>query len=228
MALSGSVDFTLTAREIIDYALRKISVLGSQRTADADMAEDARLELNLMLKGFQKWEWLWKLEETSVTLVPNQITYTLDPPPHRIISARYDDQDIEIPMILMSREEYFDLPVKDTQGIPTQYYVDYQRDNPILYVWPVINSVTDETINITQLTKLDDIDDLSNNVDVKRMYLELVGYQLAARLLDDYGIGGEVANRIIARAERMLQEAQDEEREPEIRFIRDDTRASAA
>ncbi len=219
MALSGSVDYSLTAREVITYALRKLRVLAEGETASATMAEDAMTELNLMLKGWQKYESLWRYQEGSATLVADDRDYTLSPIPHRVISARFDNQDNETPMSLMTREEYYDLPDKLSTGIPTQYYVDYQRSGAILYVWPVMSSVTDETVNYTYLARIDDIDSLDDDINIRQEFLEVCGYQLASRLADDYGRSGPVTERLIVRAETLLEEALDEDREDEIRFV---------
>jgi hypothetical protein len=219
MALSGSIDYSLTAREVIDYALKKLRVLAEGETALSAMANDAMRELNVMLKGWQKHEHLWLLTEGSITVVAATASYTLSPQPHRVISARFDDQDSETPMILMTREEYFDLPNKTASGIPTQYYVDYQRASTAFYVWPLHGTVDDETINYTYVARIDDIDALDDDINIRQEFLEVCGYQLASRLADDYGRSGPVTDRLIMRAEALLQTALDEDREDEIRFV---------
>lgn len=219
MAVSSSIDFAMTATEIIDYAFRKLRRIGDGQSATADMANTAQEELNVLLKEWQKYEWLWPLQEGSVTLVADTASYTLSPHPHRVIAARFDDQDTEIPMVPLTREEYFDLPVKTNTGTPTQYYVDYQRDSVVMYVWPLMATVVDETIQYTYQERFDDIDALTNNVDIRQEHYSLLGYNLAARLADNYGRDGKVVNRVIARAGVLLEEAQDEDREDEIRFM---------
>ncbi|HEY4760502.1 MAG TPA: hypothetical protein VIH42_07975, partial [Thermoguttaceae bacterium] len=120
---------------------------------------------------------------------------------------------------LFTRQEYFDLPSKTSTGTPTQYYFDPQRGAPTLYVWPVKATVTTETFKVTYHKRTDDLDDLANDIDIPQEELETIGYGLAARLLDSYGIEGEVANRILMRAEQLGDEAQDFEREPVTRFV---------
>lgn len=219
MATSGSIDFNFTAAELINYALRKLRRIASDQVATANQQKNAIVELNVMLKDWLKYEWLWGKTEGSVTLVANTPSYTLSPFPHRVISARFDNQDTETPLTLLTREEYFDLPTKLNTGIPTLYYVDYQRAAATLYVWPVMASVTDETVNFTFDRRFEDIDDPNNDLDIRQEHFALVGYNLAARLADDYGRDGNVINRVVARAEGMLEDAQDEEREEEIRFV---------
>ena len=219
MATSGSIDFSLTAGDVIDYALRKLRILDAGETAAAVDTDDAKEELNLLLKTWQKHEFLWVLTEAEQTLAADTASYTLSPVPHRVISARYDDQDTEIPARLMSREEYFDLPDKTSTGIPTNYYVDYQRATATLYVWPLLTTFTDETFNYTYQRRIEDIDALTNDIDIRQEHLQLIGYTLAMHLIPQYGRAGtQDAQLITAQATKLLNEALDEDREDEVRF----------
>jgi hypothetical protein len=225
MALSGSVDFSINARELITKTLRKMAVLGVTQALDADEAEDVRVELNLMLKGWQrKGPHLWKKTEGSISLVNATASYDLAATlnPLRILAARYrDTASRDLPMRLFTREDYFNLPVKSSSGIPTQYYFDPQRGAPTLYVWPVKATVTTETIRVTYQKRIDDIDDLNNDIDIPQEHFDVVLYALAERLLDDYGIEGEAAQRIMLRSQALLGEAMDWEREDELIFQTD-------
>lgn len=222
MATSGSIDYSLTAREVIDFALKKLRVLASGETASAAQATDAMRELNMMLKGWQKHQSLWRLTEGEQSIVANTANYTLSSTnPYRLISARYYNGTTETPMARLTREEYYDLPLKTSTGTPTQFYVDRQRTTTVLYIWPLLASVSSETVKYTYQRKFEDVDSLDNEIDVRQEHLEVVGYNLAARLADNAGRTGEVVNRIIGRAEMLLNEALDDDREPFVRFIPD-------
>ena len=225
MALSGSTDFNINARELITQTLRKMGVLGVAQALDADEAEAIRIELNTMLKGWQRsGPHLWKKTEGSVTLVNATASYdmALTLNPLRVISARYrDTASRDLPLRLFSREDYFALPLKTSSGIPTQYYFDPQRGAPTLYLWPVKATVTTETVRLTYQKRIDDIDDLANDIDIPQEHFDVVMYALAERLLDDYGIEGEVAQRILLRAGELKQSALDWEREDEVLFTPD-------
>lgn len=222
MPLSGSADFSLTAREVITYALKKINVLGLGQSVPAADAEDARLALNMMLKSWQqRGPHLWKKTEGTITLLNATASYNLAATlnPLRIIDLRYrDTTGRDMPMEEIERSEYFDLPDKASAGIPTTWYFDPQRGAPTVYAWPVKATITTETLQATYQKRTDDIDDLDNDIDVPQEWLETVGYNLAARLLDDHAIGGEIASRIIARAEQLHLEAKDFDRESTITF----------
>jgi hypothetical protein len=222
MALSGSADFSLTGRQAITFALKKLNVVGLGQPIAAADAEDAKTALNLMLKSWQlKGPHLWKKTEGSVTLTDATQSYNLFATlnPLRVLDARYrDTSSIDLPMTEMVRQQYFDLPQKSSAGIPTTFYFDPQRGAPTLYVWPVKATITTETLQLTYQKRFDDIDDLDNDIDVEQEWLETVGYNLAARIADDHGIEGRVADRIIARAEMLHAEAMDYDREDTLVF----------
>lgn len=222
MALSGSTDFTLTARELIEATLRKLNVLGVAQALDADEADAARVELNTLLKGLQRTgPHLWKVRRGAVTIANATPSYDLGAGlnPLRIISARYrDTAGRDLPLRRLTGEDYDRLPIKTSSGIPTQFYFDPQRGAPTLYLWPVLSVVTTQTVQLTYQRRMDDIDDLSNDVDVTQEHLDVLVYALASRLLDDYGIEGKTADRIVARSEMLLRQALDFEREEEWRF----------
>jgi hypothetical protein len=220
MTTSGSINFSLNARQVVTAALKKLRVIAAGEDPTADQAADATEALNLMLKGWQKHTNLWRMTEGSVTLLASTYSYALSPVPHKVISARYRDANArDLPMYEMSRQEYYDLPVKTGTGIPTQFYVDEQRAAHTMYVWQALATVTTETIKYTFQRQFEDIDSLDNDLDLRPEHLELVTYALAARLVDDFGRSGEIYNRIIARADIMLQEALDDDRESEIRLV---------
>jgi hypothetical protein len=221
MATSSSDDFNVTARELIDFALKKLRVVPANGTPTAIQAANAQLELNLMLKAWNKYESLWRLEEESVTPIANTASYTLTTQkPHRITAAHWrNSSSTDMPMTLMTREEYMDLPVKTATGVPTMYYVDYQRAAAVLYIWPVPSSVTTEVVRITSFRKFEDIDSLDNDIDVRQEHFEGVAYSLAKRLGITYGkTGTQSYAAILQEAEVFLSELLDEDREDEYRF----------
>jgi hypothetical protein len=220
MSTSGSIDVGFTARQCITFALRKLRVIGEGEDPTADQADDAAIELNLLLKEWMKHENLWRMTEGSVTLAASDYDYTLSPHPHRVISARYRDANSrDLPMTLMSREEYYNLPLKSSNGIPTQYYVDYQRSSAVMYVWQGLASVTTETIQYTFQRKFEDIDNLSNDIDIRQEHFSTVAYNLATRLIPDYAVPASTASLIVALAENTLEAALDEDREDFIQLM---------
>lgn len=220
MSTSGSIDYSLNARQLVTWALKKTRIIQEAETPSADQLSDAYDDLNLMLKGWQKdGPNLWRQTFGSATLVTATASYTLSPRPRRVIEARYrDTSGRDIPMTLLTRQEYVDLPLKTSTGIPTQYYIDYQRDSVLLYVWPVPASATTETVQYTYQRYAEDIDAATNDIDIPPEWFETVGYNLADRLLESYGLKDD---RISARAMMLLMAAKDDDREDFVRFVVD-------
>jgi len=223
MATSGSTDFTLTAQQVIDYALEDCGVLEGASTAASEDADVALRRLNVLLKGMQKnGPFLFSVQvDGSQTLTNANGTYSLtSTTPLRLLEVRYSDaNDREIPMIPLTRTEYFELPEKTSSGPPTQYWYDADSQDMNIYVWPVKGTVTTESIEYTYQRKLEDVDSLEDNIDVPEEWLDTIAYKLAQRLLIPFGVKGERAMMINAMAERLWAEAMDYDREPMITFV---------
>jgi hypothetical protein len=221
MALSGSYNFSLTAREVITFALRKCNIVGLGQDPSAAAAEDARLLLNLMLKDWSiKGPHLWKKTESSVAMTNATASYDLSSiNALRVLDVRYrDTSSRDLPMTNFERSRYFDLPDKASAGIPSTWYFDPQRGAPTLYVWPVKPTITTETLRLTHQKRFDDIDTLDDDIDIVQEWLLTVGYNLASLLLDDYPVDGKESDRIIARAELLHAQAKDFDREDTLVF----------
>ena len=222
MALSGDITYNLTAREIVTYALRKINIVAMHEDPSDEAASTTLTELNVMLKGWQRYEQIWRSTEGYVLLVADVAGYSLTPRPHRIIDVRYrDSTSNDTIMTPMTRDEYFTLPDKTLQGTPTQWWYDHQQSTDSIFTWPVlatIDGTTPERIHVTYQRRYDDVDSLDENVDIPQEYLDVVGHNLAARLADTYGRNDKHTLRIIARAEMLKRELLDDDRPDFVQF----------
>jgi hypothetical protein len=215
MATSGTTAYTMTARDVINYALRKLQVLGAGETltdADADLG---MIGLNVMLKSWQmNGPNLWRFTDGSLPLVANTAAFDL-PLAYRVTDARFRQNGRDIPMCLLTRTEYADMPLKTSTGIPTQYYFDPQRATGRLFIWPVMAAVTTETIGYTYQRRFESIVDLDDEIDIPQEYLGLVGYGLAVEVAPDFGTdAGNIERRFLG----MMAQAMSADREPVTRF----------
>lgn len=217
MATSGSIDYSLNARQVCTYALRKIRVLTAGEDASAEDMETALEDLNVMLNGWQNsGPNLWRQTFGSITLVAATSSYVLSPKPFRVHEARYRNASgSDIPMLGLNRQDYVSIPLKTSSGIPTQFYVDYQRAAATMYVWPVPSSVTSETIQYSFSRAFEDIDAQTNDIDIPAEHLDLVGYALADRLQETYG---KEVKGVTQRAMYLMAMASDADREETVRF----------
>lgn len=223
MSTSGSINFSLNAREVCTYALEELREIGSGQEPDADAMAKVMRRLNLMLKSWQATgPNLWRQTDGSVSLVANTASYALSPRPFRVIEARYRSAaGVDIPMFDLTRQEYLDLPLKTSSGVPTNYYVDYQRGSAVLYVWSVPASVTTETIQYSYQRVFEDIDRLDDDLDIPQEYLELVGTSLAVRC---FSLFGRSDKELRLREQQLMSDFLDADREDMVRFVPDEVR----
>ena len=110
--------------------------------------------------------------------------------PLRIHSVRratgVGNNETQIPMLELSRDDYFSLPTKAQNGLPTHYYYNPDLNNGTLYVWPRPND-PELYMRMTFERELEDMDAASNNFDFPDEWLETLTYQLAVRLAPAFG-----------------------------------------
>lgn len=167
MAVSGSTDFELDVADYIEEAFERC---GIEVRTGYDL-KTARRSLNLMLadwanRGLNRWT----IQQTSLTLVAGTAEYNLGTDTIDILSAviRTNDgtanqSDINISRV--SRDSWINIPTKNTQARPTQYYVDRQI-NPVVRLWPTPDSVTTYKLVYDRLTRMDDADAAQNTMDM--------------------------------------------------------------
>lgn len=99
----------------------------------------------------------------------------------RIPDARRKQTDQEIQMIQMGRNDYLDLPNKDNQGTPVQFYYDPKQNTGDLFLWP--SPAKDETlINFTYYKPLRVFDDSDDQAEFPDEWIEALVLNLAKRL----------------------------------------------
>lgn len=118
----------------------------------------------------------------------------------------------EIPMKIISREEYFRIPLKTTQGKPTQLYYDPQLTHGQLYIWSTIQYVNDLII-VTAQREIEDFNTLADTADFPSEWNEAIIYNLAARMMLPYGIDKVTRDDISVMAQGFLESARDFDQE---------------
>jgi len=112
----------------------------------------------------------WTIQQTTLTLVAGTAEYNLGTDTIDILSAvirtnsgTANQSDINISRV--SRDSWINIPTKNTQARPTQYYVDRQI-NPVVRLWPTPDSATTYTLVYDRLTRMDDADAAQNTMDM--------------------------------------------------------------
>lgn len=136
--------------------------------------------------------------------------------PLRVLSARRvsgidtgaSSTLIELPMTSIAYEEYFDLPIKTSSGLPNQFHYNPQLLAGKMYIWPRPSDCSDR-IHFTYERILDDLDAASDNFDFPQEWLECLTYQLAVRLGPAFGKDQRTGQILAPMASNLLGDLMD-------------------
>ena len=165
MASSGSTDFEPNVAEFVEEAFERC---GLELRTGYDL-KTAKRSINLMLA-----EWAnrglnqWTIEQETVTVVQSQNDYTLnanivdvlDCSIRRTVSGTTTD----LQMSRVSRSEYLNIPNKESESRPSQYFLD-KLNTPVLKIWPSPENSTDILV-FNKIVRMDDADAATNTMDM--------------------------------------------------------------
>ncbi len=219
MATSSSTNFAVTRDDIIKGALRLCGALALGETPSADQVSEASDALNMLVKAWQADGMaIWARGEYTLALTLDAKSYNIGTgqtvniaKPLKITQAILHDTqtNVDIPMRIITRDEYLRLGNKSTNGQPIQIYYDPQRDHGILYVYPPANSsaVSYKQIKFTYQKPFEDFDASTDNPDFPQEWYEALKYGLASRLAGEYGISMEDRRQLMQEAILIKNEA---------------------
>ena len=200
MPTSGTTTFSISRDDIIKRAYRLLGVTSAGQTPSTDLVSDASFALNTLVKAWQADGMpLWAIRSYSVTLTDGDATYTIGngqtvntPKPLKLTQAFNHDSvsDVDIPMRILTRQEYNMLGNKTSSGNPIQIFYDPQRTYGILSVFPVPTSTeaTNNTIVIHYQRPFEDFNASTDELDFPQEWFDAVCYGLACRLAPEAGI----------------------------------------
>ena len=161
MTVSGSKDFELDVAEYIEEAFERC---GLEVRTGYDL-KTAKRSLNLMLA-----EWAnrglnqWTIKQRTQTVTQADGEYDLGADVIDVLSLVVRRDNTDFALTRVSRDTFLSIPVKTTQGRPSQFFLDRQI-TPNLKVWPVPDNSTD-VIVYDALTRMDDADAQVNTLDM--------------------------------------------------------------
>ena len=164
MATSGSTDFELDVNDYIEEAFERC---GLEVRTGYDV-RTARRSLNLMFadwanRGLNRWT----IEQSTLTLSASTAIYNLPTDTVDVLSAVIrtgtgtTQSDTQITRI--SRDVFINIPSKNTEAQPSQWYVDRQIV-PQIRFWPTPDQTY--TLVYDRLTRIEDADASINTLDV--------------------------------------------------------------
>jgi hypothetical protein len=200
MSTSGSTDYSTTRLDIINRALSLLGVVPQGGTPTTYDLSDANLALNGLVKswmadGLQ----LWAITSYNIPLTNGVNKYRIGlnqtiniSKPLKIQQAynRNTTSFVDIPMRILTRQEYNMLGNKSVSGNPIQIYYDPQRVYGDLYVFPTPTTVeaSNNIVVIHYQRPFEDFDADIDEPDFPQEWFDAICYGLACRLAPSYGI----------------------------------------
>lgn len=185
-----------TAIELITRAMRVGRIIGKDQTPTADEANDAFTMLNWMLD--QWWtqslavyriaraSYAWPSGIVSRTIGPTG-DFVADRPVRLAPGCSMTQLTVTYPLIILPNVQDYDLiPYKTDSGLPQRIFYDRTYPNGTLYLWPV--PVPGYTLNLNSLQRIESVATLTDTLDLPPAYEMAIVYQLAMRLIPEYGI----------------------------------------
>ena len=133
--------------------------------------------------------------------------------PLRVVNLlRRDTSNVDVPINMLSRNEFYNLPAKTQTGTPVNAYYDPQLDAGTLKLWP---EPEDETLRfvLTFQESLQDFDAAADNPDVPQEWFRALKWGLALELAPEYGVNPSLFQRIQLMAANSRLEVETFDRE---------------
>ena len=170
MATSGTKTFSLDTAAVMEEAYE---LAGLELRTGYD-AVTARRSLNIMFSDWaNRGVNVWTIAQVSLTLTEGTANYTLNSYDIDIVDAvlrrTIGSTVTDIQLTSIGREEYLNIPTKETKGRPIEYFLDRQT-TPVLYLWPTPENSTDIIVS-NRIQRMDDISASVNDPDVPSRFM---------------------------------------------------------
>lgn len=212
MAISNSTDFNVTRNELIAGALRICGVIAPGETPTAAMYTGGSEALNMIAKAWQSDGMpLWVIREYTLTLTNATNEYTITPKLLKVIQAlnRNTSTNVDIPMRIVTRDEYNRLGNKTTSGNPILIWSTPNLTTTTVKVYPVPTPVeaAGNTLLLTYQKEFSDFDSASDNPEFPSEYFDALKFALASRLSYEYGLDVQDRKQLFEQAMILKGEA---------------------
>lgn len=180
MTVSNTISTTtVDVVSIIEDAFRRCRMRPEQLTAD--MLDMARQTLFLRLSALpQRGLQLWTIDDEQIALVAGTASYTMPTGTVDVTKVLYDDGSSEVEITRISHDIYATIPDKATQGRPTMFWLDRQRDAPVMRLWPTPSAA--DNLTVWRKRHIMDVGDYTNTLDIPQRWHDAIIADLAAQL----------------------------------------------
>jgi hypothetical protein len=188
-----------TANDIINRALRSLSVIGQGESADQDQAADALVCLNDMVSSWANESlMLYQVSQDSITLTPGKKDYTIGEGAFDINSARPVSIEqafirmlgVDYPVTIIDRQRYESIVLKSTTStFPAWLYYDTGFPSSTLRIWAAPTQAN--TLVVDSLKPLQSFPALSSAVSLPPGYERALRLNLAVELMPEYRVSND-------------------------------------
>ena len=170
MATSGTKTFSLDTAAVMEEAYE---LAGLELRTGYD-AVTARRSLNIMFSDWaNRGVNVWTIAQVNFTVTEGTANYSLNSYDIDILDAvlrrTIGSTVTDIQLTSIGREEYLNIPTKETKGRPIEYFLDRQT-TPVLYLWPTPENSTDIIVS-NRIQRMDDISASVNDPDVPSRFM---------------------------------------------------------
>ena len=222
MTTSGTSIFNLDINDLVEEAFERC---GSELRTGYDL-RTARRSLNLLtIEWANRGINLWTIEQGSIPLTANTITYdlpvdTIDLLDHVVRTGSGQNQ-IDINITRISESTYSTIPNKNAQGRPIQVWVNRRSgattptgvQNPQINIWPLPNVNNQYTFVYWRLRRIQDAGTGTSTQDIPFRFLNAMvaglEYYLSMKIPD----AAQRIDYLKQEYEQQYQLAADEDRE---------------
>jgi len=200
MTTSNSSNFSVSRDDIIKRALRLIGAVAQGETPTRDQVTEGAVALNGLVKAWQADGMpLWAIKTYGMSMTAGTNSYNVGTgltvnvdKPLKVMQAWLHDNtsNVDIPMRIITAQEYFMLGNKTTAGSPIQLYYEPLRDSGVMHIFPTPTSYdqTNKTLYFLYQRPFEDFDASTDTPDFPQEWYDAITYGLATRLAPEYGV----------------------------------------
>lgn len=185
MATSGSSSFNLNIVDVIEEAYERCGL--KMRTGDDLRSARRSIDL-LMLEWQNKGINFWTVEETTTATVASTTSVTLESDTvdvlDVIVRTGSGTTQVDYPVTRVSQSVYASYSNKGTEGRPINFWMDKQRDAPVLHLYPTPD--TAYSLVYYKLRRIEDTgaDVAADQMDVPTRFLPALVAGLAVKIAE--------------------------------------------